>query len=75
MAHAGAILLSRTAECPEKRLDETVAMLRGLNEHARKPVPPRYEGYVHAAGLMLSFSFIVKCYSPFFSSALSCSGA
>ena len=25
--------------------------------------------------LMLSFSFIVKCYSPFFSSALSCSGA
>ena len=35
VAHAGAILLSRTAECPEKRLDETVAMLRGLNEHAR----------------------------------------
>ena len=40
VAHAGAILLSRTAECPEKRLDETVAMLRGLNEHARIVTTP-----------------------------------
>ena len=40
VAHAGALLLSRTAECPEKRLDETVAMLRGLNEHARIVTTP-----------------------------------
>ena len=40
LAAAGAILLSRTAECPEKRLDETVAMLRGLNEHARIVTTP-----------------------------------
>lgn len=40
VAHAGAILLSRTAECPEKRLDETIAMLRGLNEHARIVTTP-----------------------------------
>ena len=40
VTHAGAILLSRTAECPEKRLDETVAMLRGLTEHARIVTTP-----------------------------------
>lgn len=40
VAHAGAILLSRTAECPAARLDETVAMLRGLNAHARIVTTP-----------------------------------
>lgn len=40
VAHAGAILLSRTAECPARRLDETVALLRGLNEHARIVTTP-----------------------------------
>lgn len=40
VAHAGAILLSRTAECPEKRLDEVVALLRGLNPNARIVTTP-----------------------------------
>lgn len=40
VAHAGAILLSRTAECPAKRLDEVVALLRGLNAHARIVTTP-----------------------------------
>ena len=34
VAHAGAILLSRTAECPANRLEEVVGILRGLNPHA-----------------------------------------
>ena len=40
VAHAGAILLSRTAECPAGRLEETVSMLRGLNAHARIVTTP-----------------------------------
>lgn len=40
VAHAGAILLSRTAECPAKRLDEVVSLLRGLNAHARIVTTP-----------------------------------
>ena len=40
VAHAGAILLSRTAECPAKRLDEVVGLLRGLNPHARIVTTP-----------------------------------
>ena len=40
VAHAGAILLSRTAECPAKRLDEVVGLLRGLNAHARIVTTP-----------------------------------
>ncbi|MGI6180594.1 MAG: GTP-binding protein [Agathobaculum sp.] len=40
VAHAGCILLSRTAECPAKRLEETVALLRGLNAHARIVTTP-----------------------------------
>lgn len=40
VAHAGAILLSRTAECPPKRLEEVVALLRGLNPHARMVTTP-----------------------------------
>ena len=40
VAHAGAILLSRTAECPAKRLKETVALLRGLNANARIVTTP-----------------------------------
>ncbi|MDO4271120.1 MAG: GTP-binding protein [Eubacteriales bacterium] len=40
VAHAGCILLSRTAECPEKRLDEVVRLLRGLNVHARIVTTP-----------------------------------
>lgn len=40
VAHAGAILLSRTAECPAKRLEETVALLRGLNANARIVTTP-----------------------------------
>ena len=40
VAHAGAILLSRTAECPASRLEETVSMLRGLNAHARIVTTP-----------------------------------
>ncbi len=40
VSHAGAILLSRTSECPEKRLNETVALLRGLNKDARIVTTP-----------------------------------
>lgn len=40
VAHAGAILLSRTAECPANRLEEVVALLRGLNAHARIVTTP-----------------------------------
>lgn len=40
VAHAGCILLSRTAECPAKRLDETIALLRGLNPRARIVTTP-----------------------------------
>ncbi|MCI5704019.1 CobW family GTP-binding protein [Agathobaculum sp.] len=40
VAHAGAILLSRTAECPEKRLSETISLLRGLNPNARIVTTP-----------------------------------
>jgi len=40
VAHAGAILLSRTAECPPKRLEEVVTLLRGLNPHARIVTTP-----------------------------------
>ena len=40
VAHAGAILLSRTAECPANRLEEVVGILRGLNPHARIVTTP-----------------------------------
>lgn len=40
VSHAGAILLSRTAECPEKRLGEVVDLLRGLNKNARIVTTP-----------------------------------
>jgi len=40
VSHAGAILLSRTAECTEKRLNETVTLLRGLNADARIVTTP-----------------------------------
>ena len=40
VAHAGAILLSRTAECPANRLEEVVGLLRGLNPHARIVTTP-----------------------------------
>nr|WP_297172103.1 GTP-binding protein [uncultured Agathobaculum sp.] len=40
VAHAGAILLSRTAECPASRLEEVVHMLRTLNSHARIVTTP-----------------------------------
>ena len=40
VAHAGAILLSRTAECPANRLDEVLTLLRGLNAHARIVTTP-----------------------------------
>ena len=40
VAHAGAILLSRTAECPASRLEEVVHMLRTLNAHARIVTTP-----------------------------------
>ena len=40
VAHAGAILLSRTAECPEKRLNETLELLRTLNASARIVTTP-----------------------------------
>ncbi len=40
VSHAGAILLSRTSECTEKRLNETVALLRGLNKDARIVTTP-----------------------------------
>ena len=40
VAHAGAILLSRTAECPANRLEEVVGILRELNPHARIVTTP-----------------------------------
>ena len=40
VAHAGAILLSRTAECPANRLEEVVGILRGINPHARIVTTP-----------------------------------
>ncbi|MDO5142575.1 MAG: GTP-binding protein, partial [Eubacteriales bacterium] len=40
VAHAGAILLSRTAECPAQRLSEVVGLLRGLNANARIVTTP-----------------------------------
>ncbi len=40
VSHAGAILLSRTGECTEKRLNETVTLLRGLNKEARIVTTP-----------------------------------
>ena len=40
VAHAGAIRLSRTAECPANRLEEGVGILRGTNPQARIVTTP-----------------------------------